>query len=127
MHLEHTKANKSFVRRYYEAFHLAGDRTRNSEFFTADTMTRHEPGVRDGLAEFLHDVGVLMQHRTIDAIRLLVGQGDLVFIGAMGTHEGRACAYLDLYRVEREKIVEHRGFPQIVPPQSERKNSNGLL
>ena len=127
LHLDDTEANKAFVRRYYEAFHLAGDRTQNSQFFTADTMIRHEPGVRDGLAEFLHDVEVLMQHRTIDAIELLVGQGDLVFIGAMGTHEGNACAYLDLYRVEKDKIVEHWGFPQLVPPQSEWRNSNGML
>jgi predicted SnoaL-like aldol condensation-catalyzing enzyme len=68
-----------------------------------------------------------MQHRTIDELRLLAGQGDLVFIAAEGTHENEACAYIDLYRVEDEKIVEHWGFPQMFAPQSERMNSNSLL
>lgn len=90
-------------------------------------MIRHEPGVRDGVAEFLRDVKVLMQHRTIDEVKLLLGQGDLVFIAAKGTHEGKPCVYVDLYRVEGEKIVEHWGFPEMIPPQSASKNSNGML
>ena len=68
-----------------------------------------------------------MQHRTIDEIRLLLGQGDFVFIAAKGTHEGKPCLYLDLYRVENLKIVEHWGFPATVPPQAEWKNQNGML
>ena len=57
-------------------------------------------------------MAVLMQHRTIDEIKLLLGQGDLVFIAAKGTHEGNPCLYIDLYRVEDEKLVEHWGFPE---------------
>jgi predicted SnoaL-like aldol condensation-catalyzing enzyme len=70
---------------------------------------------------------MLMQHRTIDEIKLLLGQGDLVFVAAKGTHEGGLCVYIDLYRVENLKVVEHCGFPQMVPPQSEWKNTNGML
>lgn len=126
-HLKDTEKTKAFVRRYYETFHLAGDRSRNDEFFTGDRMIRHEPGVRDGLGEFLGDVKVLMQHRTIDEIKLLLGQGDLVFIAATGTHEGKPCVYIDLYRAEDGKIVEHWGFPEMVPPEAERKNQNSVL
>lgn len=126
-HLESTEANKAFVRSYYESFHLTGDRTQNDEFFKGDVMIRHEPGVQDGLSHFLHDVEELMRHRTIDEIKLLVGQGDLVFIAATGTHEGKPSVYIDLYRVENLKLVEHWGFPQAVPPPSERANQNMML
>ena len=126
-HLGETEKNKAFARSYYETFHLAGRRDRNDEFFTGDLMIRHEPGVRDGLQEFLHDVSVLMQHRTIDELKLLICQGDLVFILAKGTHEGQPCVYVDLYRVENEKIVEHWGFPQAQPPQTESKSNNRML
>jgi predicted SnoaL-like aldol condensation-catalyzing enzyme len=126
-HLEETEKNKSFLRNYYETFHLSGDHGQNERFFTGDLMIRHEPGVRDGVGEFLRDVEVLMQHRTIDEIKLLLVQGDLVFVAAKGTHEGDPCAYIDLYRVENLKVVEHWGFPQMVPPQSEWKNTNGML
>ncbi len=126
--LENTAQNKAFLREYYERFHIAGDHTsQNERYFTTGTMARHEPGVRDGLAEFLQDVSVLMQHRTIDEIKLLLGQGDFVFIAALGTHESSPCLYVDQYRVENLKIVEHWGFPQMVPPQAEWKNHNGML
>ena len=68
-----------------------------------------------------------MQHRTIDEIRLLLGQGDFVFIAAKGTHEELPCLYIDLYRVENLKVFEHWGFPQQVPPRAECKNRNGIL
>ncbi len=126
-HLADTESNKSLLRSYYEIFHIRGDHSRSVQYFAGDLMIRHEPGVRDGVAEFLRDVEVLMQHRTIDEIKLLLGQGDFVFIAAKGTHEGEPCVYVDLYCVENEKIVEHWGFPETVPPQEEWKNDNGML
>ncbi len=90
-------------------------------------MIRHEPGVRDGIGEFLHDVKHLMQHRTIDEIKLLLAQGDFVFIAAKGTHESKPCVYVDLYRVQEGKIVEHWGFPEMVPSPEQSKNNNGML
>jgi predicted SnoaL-like aldol condensation-catalyzing enzyme len=126
-HLEDAEKNKSFVRRYYETFHIRGDHGGSEQYFTGEVMIRHEPGVRDGVSEFMRDVEVLMQHRTIDEIELLLAQGDFVFLAAKGTHEGKPCVYIDLYRVENEKIVEHWGFPEKIPPPAERKNNNGML
>ena len=122
--LDRTEQNKIFLRDYYETFHLRGDHGHPEKYFIKDRMVRHEPGVRDGVQEFLNDVQVLMQHRTIDRIKLLLGQGDFVFLVAEGTHEGKNCLYIDLYRIEGLKIVEHWGFPQPVPETS--RNSNGL-
>ena len=126
-HLHDTERNKSSLRRYYETFHIRGDHSRSEQYFAGNLMIRHEPGVHDGVAEFLRDVEILMQHRTIDEIRLLLGQGDFVFIAAKGTHDGEPCVYIDLYRMENEKIVEHWGFPEMVPPQEQWKNNNGML
>jgi predicted SnoaL-like aldol condensation-catalyzing enzyme len=126
-HLEDTEKNKSLLRHYYETFHLRGDHSGIEQYFAGDLMVRHEPGVRDGVAEFMRDVEVLMQHRTIDEIKFLLGQGDLVFIAAKGTHEGAPCAYIDLYRMQDGKLVEHWGFPEMAPPQDQSKNSNGML
>lgn len=126
-YLRDTAKNKALLRRYYETFHIRGDHSSSELYFSGEGMIRHEPGVRDGITEFLRDVNVLMQHRTIDEIKILLGQGDLVFIAAQGTHEGRPCVYLDLYRVENNRIVEHWGFPEMVPPQEQAKNSNGML
>lgn len=90
-------------------------------------MIRHEPGVADGAGQFLRDLEVLTRDRTIDALKLVVGQGDLVFLVAEGTHRGEPCAYVDLYRVADGTIVEHWGFPQPMPGRSDRVNPNAVL
>ncbi len=125
--VEDTEKNKEFLRNYYENFHIRGDREHNSDYFTSHHMARHEPGARDGLEAFLSDVQVLMQHRSIDRIKLLLGYGDFVFVAAEGTHEHEPCLYIDLYRVEKLKVAEHWGFPEMVPPASKAKNGNGLV
>jgi predicted SnoaL-like aldol condensation-catalyzing enzyme len=126
-HFEDTEKNKSLLRTYYETFHIRADHSRSEQYFDGDFMIRHEPGVRDGVGEFMRDVEVLMQHRTIDEIKFLLGQGEFAFIAAKRTHEGRPCLYIDLYRVQEEKIVEHWGFPEVVPPKEPWKNNNGML
>ncbi len=126
-HLEDTEKNKTLLRSYYETFHVQGDHSTAGRCFAPNLMIRHEPGVRDGVSEFLRDVEVIMQHRTIDEIKLLIGQGDLVFIAAKGTSEGKPCLDLDLYRAQDGKVVEHWGFPEMVPTPEEWKNQNGML
>jgi hypothetical protein len=76
-----------------------------------------------------------MEQRTIDEIKFLLGQADLVFIAAKGTHEGEPCLYIDLYRVEDEKIVEHGASLKWFHPNGNggtrtacfRENLGGLL
>lgn len=126
-HLDDTEKNKSFVHDYYQTFHIAGNHSQSERYFAGEMMIRHEPDVHDGVSQFLQDVAVLMQHRTIDEIRLLLGQGDFVFVAAKGTHDGQPCVYIDLYRVEAHKIVEHWGFPEKVPSPDECRNTNGML
>lgn len=124
---EDTEKNKALVREYYELFHIAGREDVLPRYFQDDICVRHEPGVADGIGEFVHDVAVLKRDRTIDEIKLLLGQGGFVFLAAQGTHQDEPCVYIDLYRVEDDKIVEHWGFSQQVPPSEERKNDNGML
>lgn len=121
-----TEKNKSVIWECYETVHIAGDHGKIPDYVAADQVL-HEPGVRDGLAAFQSDLKELTKNRTIDEIKFLFGQGDLVFIAAKGTHEGRPCVYIDLDRVENEKIVEHWGFPEAIPPQEEWRNNNGML
>jgi predicted SnoaL-like aldol condensation-catalyzing enzyme len=121
-----TEKNKLLVREYYQTIHIAGDHGKIPQYVSEDTI-RHEPGVRDGLAAFLRDVEALTQHRSIDEIKFVLGQGDFVFVAAQGSLEGDPCVYIDLYRVESEKLAEHWGFPEKIPTQKERKNNNGML
>ena len=122
-----TDEAKALVRSYYETVHIGGKHDQIRQYMSDDLQIRHEPGVQDGVAAFERDLAGLTQSRTIDEIALLMGQGDFVFLAARGTHEGAPCAYIDLYRVEAGKLVEHWGFPQARPSRETWKNSNGML
>ena len=122
-----TEKNKAMVRDYYQTFHIAGNHNKVPQYFSGDLCIRHEPGVIDGVAAFLHDVEAAKEHRSIDEIKMLLGQGDFVFITAQGSMNGDACVYVDLYRVEDEKIIEHWGFIENIPPPEELKNGNSVL
>ena len=124
---EDTAASKAFVREYYERFHLQMRHDLADRYFAGSPMIRHEPGVLAGVKAFLADLAVATRDRTIDEIRLLAGRGELVFLAALGTHAGEPCAYIDLYRVERDTVAEHWGFFQPVPPAEERGNGNPML
>jgi len=119
--------NKAIVREYYETIHISGDHGKIPQYFSGDHCIRHEPGVRDGVTAFQLDLKELVNHRSINEIKFVFGQGDFVFIAAKGSHEGDPCIYIDLYRVEEEKIAERWGFPEEIPPQEEWKNNNGIL
>jgi predicted SnoaL-like aldol condensation-catalyzing enzyme/uncharacterized protein YndB with AHSA1/START domain len=124
---EDTEKNKSIVREYYETIHVSGDHSKLPQYFAGDHCIRHEPGVRDGVAAFKRDLEELVKHRSIDEIKFVLGQGDFVFIAAKGSHKGDACVYIDLYRVEDQKIAERWGFPEEIPLRNEWKNGNGML
>ena len=125
--LGNTSRNKAAVREYYETVHIGGRHDQIRRFMPGERQTRHEPGVQDGVAAFERDLAIITRNRTIDEIKLLLGQGDFVFVAAKGTHEGDPCVYIDLYRVKGEKLVEHWGFPEAVPPESAWRNTNGML
>ena len=63
-------------------------------------MIRHEPGASDGAEAFLRDLAMATRERTLDEIKLLLGEGDLFFLAALSTYRGDPCAYIDLYRVD---------------------------
>ncbi len=129
-HEQDTGKSKSIIRDYYETVHVSGDHSKIPQY-SADYCIRHEPGVSDGLAAFLRDLKAATKHakasRSIDEIKYVLGQGDFVFVVAKGTVKGAPCAYIDLYRVEGDKIAEHWGFQEMVPPAHEWKNNNGML
>ena len=124
---EDKEKNKAIVRDYYQTIHINGAHSKIPQYFLGDHCLRHEPGVRAGVAAFRRDLEELIKDRSIDEIKFVLGQGDFVFIAAKGSHKGKPCVYIDLYRVENGKIAERWGFPEQVPPREEWKNNNGML
>jgi predicted SnoaL-like aldol condensation-catalyzing enzyme len=94
--LDHdTETSKSRVRAYYEHVHISGDHSDILQYFDGDRCIRHEPGVSDGVQAFVSDLA----SRKIEEVRILLGEGDFVFVAAKGSHEGRPSAYIDIYQL----------------------------
>ena len=58
---------------------------------------------------------------------MLLERGDFIFLVVRGTHEERPYLYVDLYRAEAGKVIEHWGLPREIPPRRDWKNDNGML
>jgi predicted SnoaL-like aldol condensation-catalyzing enzyme len=65
--------------------------------------------------------------RSIDEVKILLGQGDFVFVAAEGSVKREPAVYIDLYRLENRKIAELWGFIEKVPPRTDWKSDNGML
>jgi predicted SnoaL-like aldol condensation-catalyzing enzyme len=126
-HDQDTEENKSIVGDYYKTIHISGEHSKIPQYFHGDHCIRHEPGVRDGVAAFTCDLKKLIQNRSIDEIKFLFAQGDFVFIAAKGSVDGEPCVYVDLYRIEDNKIAERWGFSERIPPRQQWKNNNDML
>ena len=97
-----------------------------------DLYVEHDPNVGDGVEGVRRYVAALAPDERLAVVRayevrLLVGQGDMVFLAALGTHAGAPCAYIDRYRVEDGTVMEHWGSPMNIAPAGTRKSSHPVL
>ena len=125
---QQTEKNKALVREFYEATFLRGDFSRMHEFFAGDQFIRHDARGGDGLSALgvlMHEQaqrGIVMQ---VEALQMILGEGDFVLATASGSIAGEPVAYYDLFRIEDGKLAEHWDVIEHIPPVDQWKNQNG--
>src|SRR6202140_4463792 len=125
---KHTEANRTLVRNFKQVVTVELRFDRVDEFIDGDHYIQHASKVGDGVARMktgppgggtpTADQG-LIPHRAI-------AEGNFV----LGLVEARAeppTANYDLFRVENGKIAEHWDVLSVIPPQNQRKNTNGAF
>ncbi|HHV7524608.1 TPA: nuclear transport factor 2 family protein [Burkholderia orbicola] len=95
----------------------------------SSVYTQHNPQVADGPEGFVSFVEGFHQHFPDFKIEIkrTIAEGDLVAIHfcAYLDNEDRGTAGVDIFRIERGKVVEHWDILQPIPEQA--ANSNGMF
>jgi len=123
--------NKRIAVDYYTTS-FGGDPEKAAADYLVPGYIQHNPTVADGPDEFIRGVHLLRQqypNMRLD-IKRVIAEGDLV---ATHSHvefepdnpENRGGAFMDFFRLEDGKIVEHWDVIQQVPEISE--NNNGMF
>ena len=102
-----------------------GIANRDPELTTQYVHTEHSSRVADGIAGLRDYVGGLAREDRLKVVRTFE-DAPYVFTQADGQIADQN-TFFDVFRFEDGLIVEHRGFPQLMPAQEKSKNRNGTL
>ena len=118
--LDNTEANKQLITRYVNEILIPGQYDRLPEFITPE-YTQHNPDIPDGIAP----IQAFAADASMRYIQLhkVVGCGNFVAILAEIELYGKRHAVIDLFRIERGKIVEHWDVIEEITPQDTWVNS----
>lgn len=127
--LDKTEDNKAKVRDFIEKVLLGGEMDKVASYINPENYVQHNPAVADGLdgfgaaMQYFAENGLVMEY---DTLHMVLGQGNFVLTLSEGKFgKGEATAFYDLFRLEEGLIVEHWDVIAPIPPESERKNTNG--
>ncbi|APD06846.1 hypothetical protein UJ101_01327 [Flavobacteriaceae bacterium UJ101] len=123
-----TETNKTLLKDFITSVLINEKREKAIDFFEGNTYFQHNSLIGDGLsalADFRKEraqQGILMEYKKLHKV---LGEGNFVLTISEGELSGKPTAYYDLFRVEKNKIVEHWDAVETIPPSSDWKNKNG--
>ena len=126
--LDKTRENKALVKGFVDDVLIHGRMERLAAYFDADGYLQHNPQIADGLSglgaalKAMADAGIALK---FDRLHRVLGEGNFVLTVSEGSLGGKACAFYDLFRVEKGSIVEHWDTIEAIPPRADWKNANG--
>lgn len=131
--LDRTAANKEQVARFVRDVLIAGPtaggtrETHLAEHFDGDRLAQHSPAAADGASSWLNALergrhaGTLVYER----LHRVLGEGDFCLAMSEGRSDGGPVAFYDLFRLQRDRIVEHWDVVEPIPPREQWRNDNG--
>jgi predicted SnoaL-like aldol condensation-catalyzing enzyme len=119
--------NKKIVRDFYEMAFNHHKPAEAAKKYIGDKYIQHNPYVPDGAAAFYNYFeGYFKKYPKSRAeIKRVIGEGDLVVLHLKSRKDDqdRGKAIVDIFRLEKGKIVEHWDVIQDVPEKSANNNT----
>ena len=126
--LDKTEANKATAKAFVNTVLVAKKYDEAGNFVNAENYTQHHPQIADGLAGLGAAIKEMASHgvyMNYDVNHIVLGQGNYCLAISEGSLKDNPTSYYDLLRFDDGKVVEHWGVIESIPPEAERKNSNG--
>jgi len=106
--LDQTEYNKALIRRYFLDINYVGKMARLPELINSKQFHQHNPHLKDGLGHLSKEIkGKKRRPVAYCKLRLLLGQGDMVFTIWDYPEKDNLVVVHELWRIENNKIVEH--------------------
>jgi predicted SnoaL-like aldol condensation-catalyzing enzyme len=123
-----TESNREIVRSFVDDILINGRRQNLEHYIENERFTQHNPRIADGLSA-LHaaltttpDTGIEIKY---DRIHRVLAEGNFVLSVSEGSLDGVHSAFYDLFRVAKNRLVEHWDTTEGIAPRSDWKNENG--
>jgi predicted SnoaL-like aldol condensation-catalyzing enzyme len=104
---EKTAASKGVVQGFVELIMMGADRSQLPRFFDGDHFLQHNPVIADGVSGLGEAIQTGVWAAVVERCLRTLADGEFVFTQSEGTLHGEATAFYDLFRVDRDKLVEH--------------------
>ncbi len=121
--LEETAANKAIVIDFIQTCLIGRDVARMGAFIDADNYLQHSPNLGDGLDAFRALYAAEHCPLSYQECFLAVAEGNFVATLNRARCGGQDLCQVNLFRLQRGKIVEHWDNSEPVPPRREWVNS----
>lgn len=126
--LELTESNRALVRSFVETVLIDGQLDRLADFVDEASYVEHNPRLDDGvfsLRSALEREENARRHVDYQRLHRVLAEGNFVLCVSEGSRGDVHSAFYDLFRVVKDKVVEHWDTTEKIAPKSEWKNNNG--
>lgn len=120
--LHKTEENKGLVTAFVADVLVNGEFDKLTDYISTETYTQHNPHIGDGLdglrafVESLYERDLSMRYEEIHNV---VGSGNFVAVLSKVALAGKERAVIDLFRVDKGRIVEHWDVMEDVLPRDQ--------
>jgi len=126
---ENTESNRSFVQSFINDVLIKREFGLLDNYIHSQNYTEHNPRITDGIEALNSELSCKLENGNFlieyNKVHRVLAEGNFVLSVCEGSFNGIHSSFYDLFRVEKEKIIEHWDTREIVPPREEWKNGNG--
>ena len=126
--LDRTETNRGLVKSFVDNILIDRQLEKLENYIGEESYIQHDPQIADGLPA----LQLSLEAMNGDILRLeysqnhrVLAEGCFVLSVSEGFHSEAHCAFYDLFRVSKNRLVEHWNTIEAIPPRNQWKNDNG--
>lgn len=121
--VEPKQTSADIARGFYQEVIVNKDMSKYDKYI-GDTYVQHATGYPDGVEPLREELaGNAKEHYNLVNILRVVGEGDYAALHSLWEYKNNKMVYVDIWRIENGKLVEHWDHFQKVPEKAENDNT----